>query len=67
MVPLLNTCIQKLQEQSLKQLFLDAVTESVDSFQKLGRSSPNGNSWNYSLIILGFKEWAVYRDVCRDI
>jgi hypothetical protein len=44
MVPLLNACIQKLQEQGMKKLFLDAVAEKVDSLKQLGRSSPDGNS-----------------------
>lgn len=43
MIPLLNACIRKLQEQGMKQLFLDAVTSNVDSFKQLGRSSSHSN------------------------
>jgi len=43
MAPLLNASIKKLQEQDLKKMFLDAVTENVDFFKQLGRFSLNGN------------------------
>lgn len=47
MVPLLNACIRKLQEQGMKQLFVDAVTSNVDSFNQLGKSSKDGTLWSY--------------------
>jgi hypothetical protein len=50
MIPLLNACIRKLQEQGMKRLFLDAVTSNVDAFKHLGRSLRNDPSQNLILI-----------------
>jgi hypothetical protein len=69
MIPLLHACIRKLQEQGMKRLFLDAVTSNVDAFKHLGGSLLNEHLWTIILITtcIGFKEWAGYRDVWRDI
>ena len=36
MIPLLNACVNKLRDQGMKQMFLDAVTEHVESYERLG-------------------------------
>lgn len=53
----------------MKRLFLDAVTSNVDAFKHLGGSLLNEHLWTIILITtcIGFKEWAGYRDVWRDI
>lgn len=50
MIPLLNACIRKLQEQGMKRLFLDAVASNVDAFKHLGRSLRNDHLRDLILI-----------------
>jgi hypothetical protein len=67
MIPLLNACVEKLKLQHMKKMFIDAVSNNVDGFKRLGMSLRK-TSPNVLLICCeGFREWAGYRDVWRDI
>ncbi|KAK4204275.1 hypothetical protein QBC40DRAFT_104762 [Triangularia verruculosa] len=50
MVRLLDSCIQLLADQGMKQLLVDAVKGGDEGFQSMG-----------------FRKWARYRDVWRDL
>jgi hypothetical protein len=39
MVPLLNACVKKLQEQGMRKMFLDGVVNHLESFKQLGKAS----------------------------
>jgi hypothetical protein len=38
MVPLLNACVEKLQEQGMRKMFLDGVVNHLESFKQLGKA-----------------------------
>ena len=57
MIPLLNACVNKLRDQGMKQMFLDAVIEHVESYERLGECL-NYRSNHWALIVYtGFKKW----------
>lgn len=71
MIRLLGACIGVLQEQGMRKLFIDAVKGGDDGFQAIGTSGVRVTVvcvWSDLLTrIAGFKKWARYRDVWREL
>ncbi|PQE11912.1 acetyltransferase protein [Rutstroemia sp. NJR-2017a BVV2] len=55
-VGLLNACVMKLHGQGMTKMFLDGVANGVTELKQLGEQT-----------FSGFEEWAIYRDVWKDI
>lgn len=68
MIRLLGTCIEKLQNDGMQQIFLDGVRGVDQGFEDLGTSQiVLLISGYYSNSSSGFRKWAVYRDVWQAV
>jgi hypothetical protein len=63
---IIDTCVRYLQEQGMRKMFIDGVTDGLDSLGRLGRAI-HSNVFLKPLIETGFQEWASYRDVWKNV
>jgi hypothetical protein len=63
---LLDAAIENLRSQGMTKIFIDGVTDDADILMQLGELL-NTSCVLFKADILGFREWAQYRDVWKDI
>jgi len=63
---LLDAAIENLRSQGMTKIFIDGVTDDADILMQLGEL-PDTRCVLFKADILGFREWAQYRDVWKDI
>jgi hypothetical protein len=63
---LLDASVENLQSQGMTKMFLDGVANDSDLFMQLGEP-PVSSLVTFRADASGFREWAQYRDVWKDI
>jgi methyl coenzyme M reductase gamma subunit len=63
---LLDASVENLRSQGMTKMFIDGVATNLDLLVKLGEPLSTSRV-TFQADILGFREWAQYRDVWKDI
>jgi len=63
---LLDASVENLRSQGMTKMFMDGVTNDSDLFMQHGEPLVSSHA-TFRADASGFREWAQYRDVWKDI
>jgi hypothetical protein len=63
---LLDACVENLRSQGMTKMFVDGVANDSDLLIQFGEH-PSTGVIAFGTDVPGFREWAQYRDVWKDI